>query len=175
MPPAEPTTTTLIQLYLSKRVELVRFFTVRTSSAAEAEDIVQEMWIKLAAIDDASIENAGGFLYRLGSNVMLDRARTRRRSSMRDDAYYEAFRNGPRGGDSEDDLPSAEDVVDARQRIVQLSNLIKQMPQQRRRVFVMHKLEGLSYAEIAHSLGISRSAVEKHMIAALKQIGGLKR
>jgi len=174
MDPAQPTVTLLVALYLSKRVELVRFFTARTSSASEAEDIVQEMWIKLAAIDDASVENAAGLLYRLGTNVMLDRARTRRRSSVRDDAYYETFRSGPRGGEDEADAPAPEAVIDAKKRIAQLAKLVDQMPPQRRRVFVLHKLEGRSYAEVAASLGVSRSAVEKHMIAALKQIAELK-
>jgi RNA polymerase sigma-70 factor (ECF subfamily) len=66
-------------------------------------------------------------------------------------------------------------VIDSKKRIAQLATLVDQMPPQRRRVFVLHKLEGRSYAEVAASLGVSRSAVEKHMIAALKQIGELKK
>ncbi len=160
----------LMTLYLAKRSDLVRFFTARTSSPSEAEDIVQDIYLKLSGVDDAGIDNAAAYLYRLGSNVMLDRVRSRRRATVRDDAYYQTHRTGGPGSEDEADLPSPEARLDAKQRLARLVKSVETLPPQCRRVFTMHKFEDRSYAEIAALLGISRSAVEKHMITALKRL-----
>lgn len=159
----------LVSLYLEKRAALVRFFTLRTSSPAEAEDIVQDVYLKIAHLDPGAVENPAAFLYRLGTNAMLDRARTRRRGVARDGAYQEAHQaGGP--GEPEAEAPDADAAIDARRRLEALLALVEEMPAQRRTVFVLHKIEGLSYAEVAARLGVSRSAVEKHMMAALRQL-----
>ncbi len=67
----------LIHIYLEKRAALLRFFTARTGSAAEAEDLVQEIFVKLSVMDDPEVTNGLAFLYRLGGNLMLDRYRSR--------------------------------------------------------------------------------------------------
>lgn len=154
--------------YLGKRVELVRFFTARTSSVTEAEDIVQEIYLKIVHSAEQP-DNPGAYLYRLGSNVMVDRARARRRSMTRDDAYYRTFRVETRSGDASDG-PDPDAALDARRALGRVLAAVNALSPQCRRVFLMHKIEGLSYAEVAQRLGISRSAVEKHMIAALKRL-----
>ncbi len=100
---------------------------------------------------------------------MIDRARSRRRSQDRDDAYYRAFRVEARGGDVVDG-PDPDAAIDARRALKRVMKAVGGLPPQCRRVFLMHKIDGLSYAEVAEKLGISRSAVEKHMIAALKRL-----
>lgn len=162
----------LVALYLERRAALVRFFTTRTGSASEAEDIVQDIYLKIAALDAAEIENPTAYLYRLGTNVMLDRVRTRRRAAARDDAYGQASVTRS-GGESVEEAPSAEDAVAARQGLTRLLAALAELPDQTRRVFTMHKLDGLSYAEVATELGVSRSAVEKRMMAALRRLGEL--
>lgn len=166
---AEKSYSPLLALCLSRRADLVRFFSIRTGSSAEAEDIVQETCLKIAAMDDSGVENPAAYLYRLGSNVMLDRARARRRATLRDDAYYQTFSAGSHG-EAEADAPSPEETTDARRRLARLMDSVRDLPPQCRRVFVMHKIEGLSHGEVAEALGLSRSAVEKHMIAALKRL-----
>jgi RNA polymerase sigma-70 factor (ECF subfamily) len=47
---------------------------------------------------------------------------------------------------------------------------LDRLPAQTRQVFVMHKFEGLTHTEVAHRLGISRSAVEKHVSTALRRL-----
>lgn len=162
----------LTSTYLSKRADLVRFFTVRTGSAAEAEDIVQEMFVKIVAVDPAGIENPAAFLYKLGSNVMLDRVRTRRRAVARDDEYFNVASAGARNDPAASD-PSPEQAWRAKRRLEEVLRILDAFPPQRRRVFTMHKIDGLSYAEVADALGISKSAVEKHMMAALKTLAEL--
>lgn len=159
--------------YLAKRADLVRFFTVRTSSAAEAEDIVQDIFLKIAGLDESAIENPVAYLYRLGSNVMLDRVRARRRAEARDGAYFGAHADAAGTAEPAAPAPSPEDAWASRRRLENVLRIMQEFPPQRRRVFAMHKLEGRSYGEVAAALGISKSAVEKHMMAALKLLAPL--
>lgn len=163
-------TASLTSTYIAKRVDLLRFFTLRTGSAAEAEDIVQEIYVKIARLDAASIGNPAAFLYKMGSNILLDRLRSRRRTAVRDNAYFDA--HAADAGSMEPVAPSVspEAAWAARRRLEEVMRVVAEFPPQRRRVFSMHKIDGLSYGEVAEKLGISKSAVEKHMIAALRQL-----
>lgn len=164
------TVSPLTSTYLSKRAQLVRFFTVRTSSSAEAEDIVQEIFMKIAGLDSAAIENHAAFLYKLGTNVMLDRVRSKRRSEARDSAYFDMEVGDGSRIDPSAPAPSPEDAWQSKRRLEEVLRVLDNFPPQRRRVFTMHKIDGQSYSEVAQALGISKSAVEKHMMAALKQL-----
>ena len=54
-------------------------------------------------------------------------------------------------------------------------NILKNMPEKRREVFLASRFEGLKYAEIAEKMGLSQKTVEAHMSAAIKQLReGLK-
>ena len=160
----------LIALYLERRADLVRFFTVRLRSASAAEDLVQDIYVRLSSLSQpANIQNPVAYLYRLGSNLMLDRLRGERRTANRDGAWLDS--QTVRVGNEEVSLePSAEAAVAARQRLAQLAVALEELSPQTQRVFRMHKFEGLSHPEVAAALGISRSAVEKHMMTALKHL-----
>jgi len=169
-PLARQGNTALIQVYLERRQDLLRFFTLRLRSAAGAEDLVQEIYLRLASLEaDTEVSNPVSYLYRLGSNLMLDRLRGERRSGAREQAWRE-LRQGGADGPDVDDAPDALAALDARQRLALIVQAVGELGPQTQRVFRLHKLEGLSHAETAKALGISRSAVEKHMIAVLKHL-----
>lgn len=160
----------LIGLYLERRADLIRFFTMRLRSAAAAEDLVQDIYVRLSGLEQpADIQNPMAYLYRLGSNLMLDRLRGERRTANRDGAWL-ASQTTRIGGHEVSTEPSAETAVAARQRLRLLTEALKDLSPQTQRIFRMHKFEGLSHPEVAAEIGISRSAVEKHMMAALKHL-----
>lgn len=159
----------LVGAYLDLREALVRFLTARTGSSAEAEDIVQEVFFKLHSINSADVQNPTAFLYRLASNLFIDRLRSARRREARDDAYATSHAELS-GGDLLAQAPTPEQILESRQRLQQLMTTVRSLPPQCQRVFVLHKLEGLSYTEVALKLGISKSGVEKHMMSALKRL-----
>jgi RNA polymerase sigma factor (sigma-70 family) len=162
----------LMAAYLQKRQDLLRYFTLRLKSHALAEDVVQDIYVRLATAEVDAVENPAAYLYRLGTNLMLDRLKQRRRAEARDEAWHEsAF---VRVGETPaSDEPAADDAAASRQRLRQLLAALDQLPPQRRRAFVLHKLEGRSHAETAAAMGVSRSAVEKHIIAAMQQLMSL--
>ncbi len=160
----------LLDAYLERRPNLVRFFAARTGSAAAAEDLAQELYIKLAARDPAAgAENPTALLYRVAMNLMLDRARAESRATARDSAWRETA-HAMIGGEDVADLPPADEALASRQRLAQLVDALGSLPPQMQRAFRLHKLDGLSHAQTAQAMGISVKSVEKHISAALKAL-----
>jgi RNA polymerase sigma-70 factor (ECF subfamily) len=160
----------LIETYLERRGDLVRFFTFRLKSPSAAEDLVQDMFVRISGAGaPAEVQSPVGYLYRLGSNLMLDRLRGERRSAAREVAWRQAHHSAI-GADDVAEEPAADDAVAARQRLSLVVEALKDLSPQTQRVFRMHKFDGFSHPEVAQALGISRSAVEKHIMAALKHL-----
>ena len=68
---------------------------------------------------------------------------------------------------------SSEDIIIARETELIIDLVVKNMPEQRRKVFEMSRTEGLSNEEIAVALSISRRMVEKHLALAKKEINNI--
>ncbi len=148
----------------------MRFFTVRLGSSAAAEDLVQDIYLKLQGLDPAaSVQNEAAFLYRLGSNLMLDRLRQQRRAAVRDSDWRDAQTSLVHGQEVADE-PAADDIVANRQRLSVVIAFLDSLPPAQRSAFRMYKLEGSSQAEVAAALGCSVSSVEKYVRAAMKQL-----
>lgn len=65
-------------------------------------------------------------------------------------------------------MPSPDAAAVAREELRSLRAALRTLPRRARRVLLLNRLDGLSYAEIAHALGVSVSTVEKDMIRALE-------
>ena len=160
-------TSPLVGAYLKKRQDLLRYFTLRLNSEAAAEDVVQDIYLRIVTAQVGTIDNPVAYLYRLGTNLMLDRLKQQRRAGARDDAWH-GSRYVRAGGEDMANDPPADEAAAARQRLRQIVAAIEELSPQRRRAFQLHKFEGRSHTETAAAMGISRSAVEKHISAALR-------
>ena len=170
--PAEPAGADdpLLAVYLEKRATLIRFLAARAGSMAVAEDLAQELYLKLAGRDrTAEVGNPQAMLFRMALNLMVDRARGEARSAARDTAWREVARSQVGGVDVADE-PAADDAVASAQRLRQLVAAVAELPPQAGRAFRLHKLQGLSHAETAKAMGLSVKAIEKHVSAALKAL-----
>jgi len=165
------TSSPLLDAYFQRREALKRFFQARFGAASvEADDLMQDLYLKLAEQENSGvIANPGAYLYRLAHNLSLDRMRANQRALTRDGDWRLV---NHACADREDlaDLPNAEAALGARLRLDRLVAAVATLPPQTSRVFRLHKFEGLSYAQTAERLGISRSAVEKHMTIAFRRL-----
>jgi RNA polymerase sigma-70 factor (ECF subfamily) len=131
---------------------------------------VQDIYVKLSGLDPATpVQNEAAFLYRLGSNLMLDRLRQQRRAAARDGDWRDSQTSVVQGQEVADE-PSAEAAVAARQRLALVVAYLDSLPPAQRQAFRMYKIEGSSHAEVAAALGCSVSSVEKYVRAAMKQL-----
>jgi len=167
---AKRPTDPLLEIYLERRANLVRFFAAKTGSPAVAEDLAQELYVKLASRDPAvTAENPVALIYRIATNVMLDRARGEARSAARESAWRVVAHDSIGGDDVASEAP-ADEAAASRQRLRQLVEAVADLPPQMQRAFRLHKLEGRSHADTARIMGISVKSVEKHISAALKAL-----
>lgn len=145
----------------SKLVSMVRR---RASSASEAEDLVQEAYLRLAERSrGAPVRNPEGFVFRTAVNLAVSdhRAATRHGKAHADHAIAALL---------QPQAASQHEVIAARERLRLVEQAIGELPPRAREVFLLHRVEGLKYSEIARSLEISVSAVEKHMARALTHL-----
>jgi RNA polymerase sigma-70 factor (ECF subfamily) len=150
---------------------LVRLFSARMGSPAAAEDLVQEIYVRIATLDEdpPPVANLVGYLYRIGWNLMLDARRGARRAAAREAGWTESLTTRVGTEMVAEDAP-AEAGIDARRRLERLLEALEELPPTIQRTFRMHKFDGLSHAQVAAALGISRSSVEKQVSAALKHL-----
>lgn len=160
----------LIEAYIAKRNDLRRFLAARFGNEDHAEDIVQDMFFRLQRGDfHQSIENPAAFLYKVAFNLARDHHRERQRRVARDCQWVDANieKLGP---DVISDTAPPEDAFDAKRRLARIISALSELPPRCRQVFVLHKLDGLTHAQVARRLNISRGMVEKHMTRALKHL-----
>ena len=165
----EPDQNPLLATYIARRHELVRHFRVRLRSDEAAEDLVQDSFVRISALSGEDVGNPAAFLYRVGTNLMLDQIKQRKRAARRD-AEWRGSQTTVSGREEISEASPADSVVDARQRLDRIIEAVNQLPPPAREAFRLHKLEGLSHAETAAAMNLSRSSVEKYIMTCLKQI-----
>jgi RNA polymerase sigma-70 factor (ECF subfamily) len=125
-----------------------------------AEDCLQAAHVRLAEFRRSrTVLNEKGFLVHTARNIAIDearRARTRAEAPGGIDAVVEL----------RDEQPLQDEVLLARERLARVREALGLLPERTRDIFLMHRLGGLKYREIADRVGVSVSAVEKHIAKA---------
>lgn len=80
----------LLAADLQRRGHLVGYFQVRLGSREAAEDLAQDLFVKIAKLPAAAIDHPEAFLFRVGANLMLDRIKHVRRARKHDAAWQGA-------------------------------------------------------------------------------------
>lgn len=164
------------------QARLVRLCERLLGDAEEARDAAQEVFLKV-------FRQAAGFrpegqvftwIYRIAVNHCLNRLR-RRRVLRFFSLSGETGEDGEEHGlDPVDPAPDALAALEARRRWATTRRAIAALPAGQRAVLVLARFEGLSYREIAQSLGITEGAVESRLVRAMRrltaaQVSGLPR
>jgi RNA polymerase sigma factor (sigma-70 family) len=160
----------LVQAFFEKRESLLLFLASRTRCMATAEDLIQDLYLKLAAMDAGTdVRAPSALLYRMAANLMIDHVRSTQRSSRRAGQWRMETRALLSGEDIVDE-PAADEVVVAKERVRQLAEAVAALPPQMGRAFRLHKLEGMSQAETAQAMGVSVKMIEQHIQAAIRNL-----
>lgn len=131
----------------------------RGRSEQDADDLVQEAWVRLACYErEQRVEQPEAFLMRAALNLSIDAHRAtvaRGEQVLLEDVVLL------------DSRPGVEDVLLGRERVARLSECLARLSDRTRDIFLAHRVEGLSYQEIAQRHDISISSVHKHIAKAL--------
>lgn len=160
----------LMSEYLAMREVLLRFLTARLGDRAAADDIYQELFVRLRSGGlPADVSNPRGYLFRMAYNLANELARARRRQDARDALWTESTTHKI-GEQAVSEDAAADDILDSKERLAAVMRALDGLPAKSRDVFLMCRVKGLSHREIADAMGISTKTVEKHMTAALKHL-----
>lgn len=158
-------------VFLAHRAALLRFLVARGAGDA-AEDVLQELWINITVREGIPpVANPLSYLYTAANNLMLDRKRSERRAAARDDGWREL--SGASGDISE--APSGDRVLIGREGLMAAERTLAGLGERTDAIFRRFRLEGASQKEIAGDIGISVSAVEKHLQKAYRALVDLRR
>lgn len=155
-----------------QRGSLLQFLAARCGSADEAQDLLQDLWIKVSAQPAGPIANPRAYLFRMANNLALDNARGRQRSMRREHAWIEIECGGTiqLPEDRMDPSETADELIARQQEAEILRRAIGELPEGAGRALRLYRFEGLGQGEIAKLMGISRSGVEKHLALAMKRL-----
>ena len=161
----------LVSLFGAHRAELLRFLAARCGNRDAAEDLLQDMWIKLSSLNAGPIATGRAYLFRMANTLVLDQLRTRQRAMRRDRGWLEAEGTGDEmPEDRPDPTEPADEQIARRQEAELLEQAIATLPPGAQRALRLHRFEGYGQAEVAQIMGISRSGVEKHLAVAMKHL-----
>jgi RNA polymerase sigma factor (sigma-70 family) len=150
----------LENIYLQYNEELCRGVIKKFSlSRTEAEDVVQTAFIRYTE-SAAPVVNPRAFLYKTCSNIAIDQIRRR-------DVQLGYARSVAQIEPESVEEIGPERQLEAIQRLGIISRALWAMPDKRRRLLMMSRFDGLSYAEIARRVNLSETVVRKHIAKAL--------
>jgi RNA polymerase sigma factor (sigma-70 family) len=158
--------TRLNNLYREHSPAMVRRLTRQTGCRDTAVEIAQEAFLRLVRMGPSrlfGIEQAEAYLRRVTTNLLYDWGRAQA-SAQRASADLEIVSSG---------LIDQVAVLEARDTLRRLELAMTKLKPKTRAIFLAHRLDGLSYSEIAQRSGLSVKGVEKQMSKAIAKIDRL--
>ncbi|AUM68622.1 RNA polymerase sigma factor [Pseudomonas fluorescens] len=147
-------------VFLAQRTPLLRTLERMVSNPSTAEDLLQETYLRVTrALSERTVEHLEPFVFQTARNLALDHLRARRIQSrtLLDDVPLEVVHNvvAPQS--------SAEDAAHAQQLLERLNVSLQALSARQQQIFILSRLHGHSYQEIAERLGVSLSTVQKEL------------
>ncbi|MGU3575982.1 RNA polymerase sigma factor [Brucellaceae bacterium C25G] len=153
-------------LYLDERPGLLRRAMRRLGSAAVASDLVQDVFLRLWERRSEPLDDEAAYLGKSVQYAIIDHMRAERvRQELAIHLLPEQYA-AP--------VATPLDIIEPRDEMRRMDDIIRSLPERTRHIFLLNKVHGCKYCEIAEVLDISRSAVEKHMARAMMACRGIR-
>ena len=144
---------------------LRRYFSKRLP-AAQVDDLVQEVFVRIQAHEaDSPIQHLDRYLFTTAASVLSDHLRRR---AVRHEGDHHTLEESHHPVEE----LTPERVLLDREALQVVVSAIEGLPTRTRDVFVLHRFEEMTCNSIAEQLGMSVSAVEKHIMKALRALHG---
>ena len=159
---ADPKPSLVGRLFAEHRGALQTFFWRRIRSKADAQDLAQEVYLRMLRVSDQeAIRDPVPYLYTVANNLLKEHAVLDRRQAtgigIEEVATHEEL-EAP---------PAFDGELDLEQRVARLRVVLKQLRPKWQAAVELRFTHGLSYREIATRLGVSPQMVKKYVAQAL--------
>lgn len=152
---------TLTNYYVTHRDELLAYVSSRLGNSVEAEDLVQNVFLRLLTSDKMITDiTLPSLVYTITRNMITDYYRRR--------THFKAYEHYLKNTDSIDE--SAESILSVRDIIEQLERGLARVPENCREIYRLHIYGGMKVAEISERLGEGYKSVEHRLGAARKLV-----
>jgi RNA polymerase sigma-70 factor (ECF subfamily) len=146
-----------------EREALLKFLRTRLPTDEDAQDAVQESLIRMIRYRDSEPPGAWKrLLYRIAVNVANDHYRHARSHHT---AGHVAIEDAL--GATLADEPTHDEHLVLQEELAAVAEIILTLPPRCQEIFLLNRVEGMTYVQVAETCGISLKAVEKHMTKAL--------
>lgn len=160
--PVQTRSEALAEIARNHHSALVRFLALRTGSTEDAKEILQEAYAKLLALDrPGTISFLVGYLWRIAANLAIDRGRQRAARSRLTDVALQPTTSSS---------PSAETVVELRERLAIVERAISELPARCRQAFLLRVVEGQRFAQVGREMGVSERMAKMHVARAMEYL-----
>lgn len=158
-------------VFEENREQLLRY--LRAHGAGDsAEDLVQELWLRLSTSPPGPIAAPRNYLFRAATNLMIDRRRSEAQSVRREQEWSGLTDRLP--GTAAND-PGPDRQLAARQRLALVEQELSKLPARATAIFRSHRIEGRTQREIAASMGLSASTIESDLRMVYRLLDDLRR
>jgi len=152
------------ELFYAFYDKLFGFLLGITHSKSRAEDIAQEVFIKIwqnrSTITD--VENINALLFKIAQNQAIDQLRKLSREALAHSAHFEL--------ESENNAPEPLELLIQNELNSKILEAIDHLPPQQKKVYTLFKEQGIKQDEIAEQLNLSTSTIQSHMKLAMGNI-----
>ncbi|MCK9917087.1 sigma-70 family RNA polymerase sigma factor [Microbacteriaceae bacterium K1510] len=149
------------RLFIDRYDDLKARLTHRLGSADLAGDAMQDAWLRLARIESVgTIQSPRSYLFRIALNVADDHRRREKRHRPTAD-YHDAL-------EVPDEATTPEETLIAQADLEAFQQILAELPEQRRAIFLAARVGNMPRQQIADRLGISRRSVSRELLRAHK-------
>ena len=147
------------RLFSEHNESLIQFLATRLRSVQEAKEVAQEAYVRLLSLEDSgAVSFLRAFLFKTAANLAVDRIRSRNRQQQALDAGL---------CDESRETPTPDREAASAQEVEIVRRLIGELPPKCRHAFLLHRVHGAEFSEIAQEMGLSERMVRHYVLRAV--------
>ena len=147
------------RLFSEHNDSLIQFLATRLRSVQEAKEVAQEAYVRLLSLEDSgAVSFLRAFLFKTAANLAVDRIRSRNRQRQALEAGL---------CDESREAPTPDREAASAQEMEIVRHLVAELPPKCRRAFLLHRVHGAEFSEIAEEMGLSERMVRHYVLRAV--------
>ncbi|MGB8971197.1 MAG: RNA polymerase sigma factor [Pseudomonas capeferrum] len=149
-----------VQVFLAQRARMEALVNRRVGCRATASDLVQELFLRFWRRPEVKVEALDTYLLRCAGNLAIDH--------LRSESSRERVAEATQAVDEQASAAEPEQALEVDHDLQRIEAALRALPARTRQIFLLNRIHGCTYSEIATAMQLSQSAVEKHMMRALE-------